>query len=34
MMESERGRHFQPSVLDALHDGFEEVAEIHRTLDD
>jgi cyclic di-GMP phosphodiesterase len=34
MMEAERGRHFQPEVLDALHGGYERIESVRRTFGD
>lgn len=34
MMEDERGRHFEPAILDALHGAFDRVESIRRTFGD
>ena len=34
MMEAERGRHFEPAVLDALRAGFDHIDEVRRTYAD
>jgi putative two-component system response regulator len=34
MMESERGRHFEPAMLDAMHDTFEPIEAVRRSLGD